>query len=210
MVTHYQTKKNNSLIPFVSDKELKKRAGDFLLTYNKEKKIPVPIEEIAEYDLDISIMPTPGLEAYWGIDGFITSPLDIIVIDKKIYYDQVNRARFTIAHEVSHKILHKKFYEKLEINSAKSYLDFQENENISLKPRMEYQAYFLAGYILLPETSFNARFKNLYGNLKQVDVDELSQIMNILSSEYKVSGQCLQKQIEKEFPKIYKSIVQIA
>lgn len=49
-------------VPFIKyDPEIKKIASNFLLKYNRTLKIPVPIEEIAEFDFGINIIPIPGL-----------------------------------------------------------------------------------------------------------------------------------------------------
>lgn len=202
-------KQNDFSIPFRPISELKKEANKFLISYNPEDTIPVPIEHIVEYDLKISIIPSKYLERDWGIDAFINSELNTIVIDEKAYMTQEERARFSVAHEVAHKVLHKDFYEKLEITDEKSYLDFQENGNLKTKSSMEFQAYTFAGYLLLPEKLFNPRFEELFTSLRIIDIDTLYQIMRILAEEFKVSGDCLQKQIQREFPEEFRSIMEL-
>lgn len=201
--------KNNDdfVIPYLTDDQLVGKANLFLTTYNKEAIIPVPIEHIAEYGLEITIVPTRGLEQIWGIDAFINSELNTIVIDEKTYINQEERTRFTIAHEIAHKILHKEFYEKLEISNEGSYIKFQENGNLKMKNRIEYQAYLFAGYLVLPQKEFRKRFEELLGELITIDVDELSQIMRILADEFKVSNDCLQRQVQREYPALLKSII---
>jgi hypothetical protein len=49
-------------VPFIKyDPDIKILASEFLLKYNKEINIPVQIEEIAEFDFSINIIPVPGL-----------------------------------------------------------------------------------------------------------------------------------------------------
>lgn len=193
-------RQSNSSIPHRSTGELKQEANKFLASYNKDNEIPVPIEYIADYNLGISVIPSKDLERLWGIDAFINSALDTIVIDNRTYMSQEERTRFSIAHEVAHAVLHREFYEKLEVRDEKSYLDFQEKGDSDAKKKMEIQAYIFAGYILLPEKQFNPRFESLFESLTSVDIDELFQIMRILSVEFQVSSICLRKQIEREFP----------
>ena len=200
---------DNFFIPYISDEDLKKKANIFLSTYNKNGTLPIPIEYIVEYNLGISIFPTLNLERDWGIDAFINSKLDKIIIDEKSYLRQEERARFSLAHEVAHKILHSEIFKGLGIQDEETYLSFQDNGNLKNKGRMEYQAYYLAGYIMLPQSSFNLRFKELYNSLNLIDVDEWHQIVQILSTEFLVSTSCLQKQIEREFPEIFSSIMKI-
>ncbi len=154
--------KNDFTIPYLSNEDLIARANAFLALYNNDNTIPVPIEHITEYDLGISVIPTKNLEKIWGIDAFINSELNTIVIDERTYMGQEERTRFTLAHEVAHKILHEDAYQKLDIKDEASYLHFQENGNVQAKKSMEYQAYFLAGYLVLPQQSFNLRRVNNY------------------------------------------------
>jgi hypothetical protein len=200
---------NDFSIPYRSDDELKEEARKFLASYNPENTVPVPIEHIADYALGISILPTKDLERVWGIDAFINSRLDTIVIDYWAYMNQEARSRFSIAHEIAHKVLHADIYEQLEIEDEKSYLHFQENGNLTGKGSMEYQAYCFAGYVVLPESTFNPRFEELYNSLSSVDVDELYQMMRILEDEFQVSGVCLEKQIRREFPDIFTHITEL-
>lgn len=199
--------KNDLAIPHLSRKDLIKKANDFLDTYNRENTVPVPIEHIAEYSLSIEIIPTRGLEKMRGIDAFINSRLDSIFIDENTYLNQEERTRFSVAHEIAHKVLHKEFYESLKIEDEESYLDFQENGDADTKRWMEWQAYIFAGYLVLPQRVFNPRFEELFENLTVVDIDELAQIMRILAEEFKVSGDCLQKQIEREYPELIRDIL---
>lgn len=200
---------NDFSIPYRSDDELKEEARKFLSSYNPENKVPVPIEHIAEYDLSISILPTKNLEHVWAIDAFINNKLNTIIIDEWAYMNQEARSRFSIAHEIAHKVLHADIYEQLEVEDEKSYLHFQANGNLTGKGRMEYQAYCFAGYIVLPENTFNPRFQELYESLSSIDVDELHQIMRILADEFQVSGDCLEKQIRREFPDIFAQITEL-
>lgn len=164
--------KNDFSIPYLSNKALVDTANSFLAKYNKDNTIPVPIEHITEYELGISIVPTKNLEKIWGIDAFINSELNTIVIDDKTYMGCEERTRFTLAHEIAHKILHEEAYKKLDIKDENSYLKFQDNGNLQMKKSMEFQAYFLAGYLVLPQKLFNPRFNELYDSLKMVTVEE--------------------------------------
>ena len=51
-------------VPYHSYKTLRRRATDFLRTYNAKGLIPVPVEEIVEFEFGINIIPIPGLHPY--------------------------------------------------------------------------------------------------------------------------------------------------
>jgi len=66
--------------------EINEIAKEFLKHYHKSMQIPIPIEEIIEFDLEIDIIPIPGLkhdftESNLDIDGFISSDFQSITID---------------------------------------------------------------------------------------------------------------------------------
>jgi hypothetical protein len=90
-------------------------ASKFLKEYNPSNVIPVPIEEIIEFGLKMDIIPIPGLkdisvDAGLDIDAFISSDLKSITIDQYTMEKRENRYRYTLAHEIAHKLLHEDIY----------------------------------------------------------------------------------------------------
>jgi hypothetical protein len=71
--------------PFLSYDDLRRRARDFLHTYHPSGTIPVPIEEIVEFEYEIDIIPVPGLHNAFEVDGFISSNLKAITVDAFVY-----------------------------------------------------------------------------------------------------------------------------
>jgi hypothetical protein len=67
-------------VPILSYDELRVRAARFLDAHHPTGVIPVPIEEIAEFQLGLDIVPTPGLHKGFDIDAFISSDLRTIYI----------------------------------------------------------------------------------------------------------------------------------
>ena len=59
--------------PILSYRDLRRRAGDFLRTHHPAGTIPVPIEEIVEFRYRMDIIPVPGLQDAFEVDGFISS-----------------------------------------------------------------------------------------------------------------------------------------
>ena len=52
--------------------QLRRYATEFLRKHNPEDKIPVPIEEIAEISLGLDIIPIPGLQRAFEVEGSLT------------------------------------------------------------------------------------------------------------------------------------------
>ena len=65
-------------------KELSRVAQEFLATHHPSGELPVPLEEIIEFDLELDIVPVPGLMTDLDVDAFITADLKEIRVDKYI------------------------------------------------------------------------------------------------------------------------------
>lgn len=68
--------------------------------------IPVPIEEIVEFEFSMDVIPIDGLKAELGIDAFLTNDLEWIYVDQYVLLHAPTRYRFSLAHEVAHFWLH--------------------------------------------------------------------------------------------------------
>lgn len=95
--------------PFRSHQDLEKQAEAFLARYVPERVIPVPIEEIIEVDLGIDITPIPGFARRFGVEGYISNDMQMLIVDEETMKRNPGRYRFTIAHEISHLLLHADF-----------------------------------------------------------------------------------------------------
>jgi hypothetical protein len=71
--------------PIYSHEDLRRRAHEFLATHHPVGTIPIPIEEIVEFQLGIDIVPMPGLDRLIETDGFITSDLQEVYVDEFVY-----------------------------------------------------------------------------------------------------------------------------
>ncbi len=80
--------------PFFSYEEIRRKADDFISRYHPEGAIPIPIEEIVEFQLKMDIVPVPGLHKVIEADGFTTSDLKEIHVDGDVYEFHTNRYRF--------------------------------------------------------------------------------------------------------------------
>lgn len=96
---------------YMSPDEVKGKVNQFLQKHHPDNTIPIPIEEIIEHQLNINIVPTPGMMSATGIDAVTSRDLTQINIDREQFEKSANRARFTLAHELGHIVLHKNFIE---------------------------------------------------------------------------------------------------
>ena len=72
-------------IPIHSYEDLRKKADEFLRTYNHSGTIPVPIEEIVEFEFNINIVPVLALQREFEVNGFTSSDLKNIYVDEYVY-----------------------------------------------------------------------------------------------------------------------------
>lgn len=96
-----------------SNAKIEQYANDFLQKYNSQDHIPVPIEQIVEIDLGISVVPIKELLRQHHVDGFLSHDCQKIYIDEDNYMSQATRSRFTLAHELGHYFMHRHIIESI-------------------------------------------------------------------------------------------------
>lgn len=138
------------IVPVLSYEDLRVKADDFLARFHPSRKIPVPIEEIIEFQLGMNIVPLPGLKDQLEIDGFISGDLSTITVDDHIYTKVFNRYRFTLAHEIGHYWLHRAIYQNAIFGNIDEFKRFVSGIPEEQHNRLEYQAYCFGGLILVP------------------------------------------------------------
>lgn len=142
-------KYKDTKVAFISNEEIKNKADSFRLKYWKNG-IPVEIEKIIEIKLGINIIPIPNLMNQCGIDAQITSDFSSIYVDQRNYENETNRFRFSLAHELGHLVLHKVFYEKLNISSMDDVYKFMNEIDTDEYSYLETQANKFANCFLVP------------------------------------------------------------
>jgi Zn-dependent peptidase ImmA (M78 family) len=147
---------NNKLTPKrYSRKEIQEKSDEFRAKFVLPIDIiPVPIEEIIEFKLGLSIDPVPGLVKHSDVKGYLSYNLQTIFVDQERYENPKfeNRLRFTYAHEVGHFYLHPEEYKNLKISNPEEWYEFnrQLKENSSSLEWFEWQANEFAGQLLVP------------------------------------------------------------
>lgn len=157
-------------IPKKTD-EINSDVEDFLRIYNPSGTIPVPIEEIIEFQLKIDIIPVPGLKDSFekeglDIDAFISSDFRNITVDRYVQEKFSNRYRFTLAHEIGHMQLHRYLSTQFRFNNIGEWLSTINQIPIGEREIVEWQADEFAGLILVPRAVLRDEFKKA---LKEVE-----------------------------------------
>ena len=192
-------------IPRRSDNELRQEADDFLARYNPEFAIPVPIERIIEKDLGLDIVPFRAYKQRFGLDGSISTDLTTITVDEDCMLAYPNRYRFTLAHEVAHLVLHREYIKSLAADDTEDWKKMILDTNSTDHGRMEYQAYFFAGCVLVPRAPLLTAFGDAKQLLEQrgFDIAELSDVATStmagwIAKQFDVSTQVVDKRLKKE------------
>ncbi len=193
------------IVPFHSYETLKRRSETFLRKYNPTAKIPVPIEEIIEFDFKINIIPIPGLHQGFDIDGFTSSDLSTISVDEFVYESRPGRYRFTLAHELGHVILHHKISRLVKFTNIKDWTKFIKGFDVRDYGWLEWQAYAFAGFVLVPPDQLKKKaidaihraLKAGFSIHKEHDVAKMY-ISEWLAKQFSVSTQVIEKRLEKD------------
>jgi hypothetical protein len=191
--------------PIYSYDDLRRRADGFLAQYHPDGTIPVPIEEIVEFELGYDIVPTPGLHQLLDVDGFITSDLREIWVDQFVYDSRPGRYRFTLAHEVGHSILHTDIFEHRSFHSIAEWRAFVNSIPEKEHSWLEYQAYAFAGLVLVPASPLETAARNCVNRLQseRIDLNEnwdfaWSRIAAFLAKQFLVCSQVIDKRLQKD------------
>jgi len=140
--------------------DLRPKADEFLQRYRQRLGPPVMIEEIVEFDLQIAVVPVPGLLQKLDIDGFTASDLTRIHVDKSVFdHPNESRYRFTLAHEVGHVTMHRRIFERFSFSSLDEYREFVRTVDEDDYGWLEWQAYCFAGLVLVPAAVLRDRFQ---------------------------------------------------
>lgn len=161
-------------VPNYSFKQLARVAEDFLTTHHSDRSLPIPIEEIIEFDLGLDIVPVPGLLDL-DVDGFITADLKEIRVDKYIQEKVSTRYRASLAHEISHFLIHSDLYKQLSFSTTSEWKAVLASLPGREVDRMEDQARLLGALILVPPEQLRQQFDLAAEKVRgSLNLDQLS------------------------------------
>ncbi len=145
-------------IPYLEYVYISEKAMAFLKEHDALTTVPVDIETIIEFQLDMDIIPMPNLQRDFQTEGFTSSDFSSIYVDESIYSNVPVRYRFTLAHEVAHWVLHKEYLGQVDVNSVADWKQFVDQVGEAEYSMMEYQGYCFAGLVLVPPDHLSRHF----------------------------------------------------
>lgn len=172
--------------PYLPYDVLRQRAKQFLSQYHSSREPPVPIEEIVEFQFEMDIVPEPGLHEHFDVDSYITHDLKEIRVDESVYQSRPGRYRFSLAHELGHRVLHQEVFSCLTFSTIGEWKHAISNV-IPEKQYgyLEFQASSFAGLILVPSTELRQEYEEVCKVLEAhgLSMDEDSEVARDLVSQ---------------------------
>jgi len=157
--------------PFLRYDDLRLRAEEFLAQYHPSRTIPVSIEQIVDVKLGIDIVPMPGL-ANFDVVAYLSQDMKEIRVDEFVQRARPNRYRFSLAHELAHKLLHADVFRELRFTDIAGWKNLIANEIPDDQyGYLEFQASSLAGLILVPRAELRSAFFDFVEPAQEQGVD---------------------------------------
>ena len=165
--------------------------------------MPVPIEAIIEFQFHIDIVPVPGLGQAHEVESAITNDFQTIYVDEYVFKKVPRRYRYSLAHELSHKLIHPEIFAGLRFASLA-----ELKASITTIPGDEYnwiehQAYNLAGLLLVPSPILEAEYtaadtaaSNAGISLCDLDAKALKSVCHSIGSKFEVSADVIRKRLK--------------
>ncbi len=159
--------------------------------------VPVDIERAVEHSLAMDIIPLPGLRREFQVDGFLASDFSAIYVDDYMISAYPERYRFTLAHEVGHRVLHEQIYAENRMLSVEEYRAFLAALPAQKLDAWEADANNFAGCVLMPpkaiEAAYSAQVKRAAGLGARVDAPTFnSYAAEPLSKQFSVSAKAVE------------------
>jgi hypothetical protein len=189
-------------VPFLSYDELRAEAKRTLGASQYHDRFPVAIELIVERDYEMDVVPIRGLQSAFYIDAFISRDATTISVDEFVLENRLNRYRFSLAHELGHRVLHRDILQSMEFDSIEDWklavTEIPEREYGFL----EYQANTFANCLLVPADELDRRFEQAVAQIRGAGLnpaeypDEcMDSICTALGKQFEVSRNVIQNRL---------------
>jgi len=148
---------------------------------------------------------SPGLHSVFEVDEFLPTDLRSITVDASVYEGRPARYRFTLAHELAHALLHRRIYREHRFRTIEEFTRFQEDLDEEDRGWLEWQAYALAGLILVPAELLRQGFQRAVRRASQAGLSvrrlgevALAYIAADLGKRFGVSAEVIEKRLRKD------------
>ncbi len=157
--------------PFLPYDRLRVVAAGFHQQHHPSGELPIPIEKIIEFRFGIDIVPVPGLQDEFDVDAFVTSDQTEIRVDRFIQERRPARYHFSLAHELSHVLIHQDVFKELKFATIKEWKAAMCSIPEDQYAWLEWQAYCLGRLILVPERPLKDLFETKAEEARGAGID---------------------------------------
>lgn len=194
----------------LSRDDVRNRAEEFREENIHNENIPVEIEIVMQSTLGIHPIPIKNLQNDCNMEGFLSLDFKNIYIDEFLYTTEnyYKRVRFTFAHEIGHRELHRNIIENIKFGSIEEWIRFRMSLQDESLGWFEWQASEFAGRILVPINQLIIEFKvarkevikqNTSWNAPKIDDEELyALVAPLIAPKFDVSTDVIEKRLTKE------------
>jgi hypothetical protein len=191
--------------PYLPYDSLRRVADEFFTMHHPSRALPIPIESIVEIKFGIDIVPVPGIRDLYEIDSAISSDLATIYIDDFVYKCREKRYRFSLAHELSHRLVHSDIFKQFSFNTLDAW-----KSAITAIPEDQYswielQAYDLAGLILVPSEPLARTHSEVCAtassagiSLQDIGQEAMKVVCDFIGAPFGVSADVIRKRLKKD------------
>lgn len=185
--------------PNLKFSDVLKAANNFLSSYHPSSSLPIPIEEIVEHKMDVSLFAIPNIKSLLGIDAFISADFTQLTVDEDCFTKFPERTRFSIAHEVGHLVLHKEWYTNHGPKDLADYLNFPDRIDNQVYKYIEIQAHTFAGLVLVPKELLLGELGKRLGRIPSLEPPEvLAPVIQDFPEIFRVSDAVILRRLQKE------------
>jgi hypothetical protein len=177
--------------------------------YWPEGTLPIDIETIVEFRLNLDIEPKHNLFSEIDMDAYLKRDLSGILVDYDFYMNEkfANRIRFSFAHELGHFFLHKDIYSQLALVSVDDWKNFILNVPENEYRNFEWQANEFVGRLLVPHGELETAMEKVLEIIKDNNLAEflkkdsdavLSSVSPALCRPFGVSTDVIGTRVKRE------------
>ncbi len=150
---------NDIKVKYVPYKQISEATEKVLAKYNLAQSFPIDIDNLVDNTLGINVIPFPYLYKDFGISAITSSDLEKMYVDEYLFMNLDQKYRFTLAHELGHRFIHKDIFRQAKIESLDTYREFLASLSDEEYYSLEYQADCFAGLFLVPPKQLEEQFK---------------------------------------------------
>jgi Zn-dependent peptidase ImmA (M78 family) len=145
-------------VPGRSYEDLRAIAENVIARYHPIRSLPVPIEQIIEFQFRLDIIPIEGLLRGSDVYALISRDLKSISIDAYIQENRPHEYNYSLAHELAHLIIHSDVVKQFEYANIAEWKSVVTGIDEELYAEFEWQAHALARLILVPPEELKSEF----------------------------------------------------